>query len=87
MGGEQRAGAGSKPRIRRVVSKLDSDHGTATTADRTLGLPPAGTICRSILSLGLSYTWTSYLYVYITFKGFVLSISFMSYYVFDYVIL
>ena len=28
----QRTRAGSKPRISRVVSKSDSDHGTATTA-------------------------------------------------------
>ena len=33
----QRTGAGSKPRISRVVSKSDSDHGTATTATEPLG--------------------------------------------------
>ena len=49
----QRTGAGSNPRISRVVSKSDRDQGTATTAHRTLGLMPAGTICRSNLSLGL----------------------------------
>ena len=51
MGLEQRIAPGSKPRIPRVVSKSDSDHGSATTAHRTLGLTPAGTICRSNLSL------------------------------------
>ena len=34
-----------------VVSKADNNHGTATTAHRTLGLMPVGTICRSNLSL------------------------------------
>ena len=29
--------SGSKPRISRVVSKSDSDHGTATTATEPLG--------------------------------------------------
>ena len=53
MGVVQRTGAGSNPRISRVVSKSDRDHGTATTANRTLGLTPAGTISRSNLSLGL----------------------------------
>ena len=43
-------GAGSKPRISRVVSKPDSNHGTPTTAHRTLALTPAGSICCSILS-------------------------------------
>ena len=47
----QKTGPGSKPRISRVVSKSDSDHRTATTAHRTLGLTPAGTICHSNLSL------------------------------------
>ena len=47
----QKTGPDSNPRISRVVSKSDSDHRTATTAHRTLGLPPAGTICRSNLSL------------------------------------
>ena len=51
MGGVQRTGAGSNPHIPRVVSKSDSNHGMATTAHRTLGLTPAGTICRSNLSL------------------------------------
>ena len=51
MGVLQRTGAGSKPRISCVVSKSDSDHGTATTVHRTLGLTPMGTICRSTLSL------------------------------------
>ena len=51
MGVDQRTGEGSKPRIPCVVSKSDSNHETATTADRTLGLTPAGTICRSNLSL------------------------------------
>ena len=51
MGVDQRTGEGSKPRIPRVVSKPNSNHGTATTAHRTLGLTPAGTICRSNLSL------------------------------------
>ena len=48
----QRTVAGSNPRIPRVVSKSDiySDHGAATTAHRTLGLMPAGTICCSNLS-------------------------------------
>ena len=53
MGVEQRIGAGSNPRISRVVSKSDRDHGTAATDNRTLGLMPAGTISRSNLSLGL----------------------------------
>ena len=53
MGVDQRTGEGSKPRISRVDSKSDRDHGTATTAHRTLGLTPAGTICRSNLSLSL----------------------------------
>ena len=34
-----------------VVSKSDSNHGTATMAHRTLGLTPAVTICHSNLSL------------------------------------
>ena len=33
----QRTGAGSNPRISCVVSKSDSDHGTATTATEPLG--------------------------------------------------
>ena len=37
MGLEQRAGPGTNPRISRVVSKSDSDHGTATTATEPLG--------------------------------------------------
>ena len=49
----QRTGADSKPRIPHVVSKSDRDHGSATTAHRTLGLLPAGTICSSNLYLGL----------------------------------
>ena len=51
MGVDQRTGPGTNPRIPLVVSKSDSDHGTATAAHRTLGLTPAGTICRSNLSL------------------------------------
>ena len=51
MGLEQRIAPGTNPRIPRVVSKSDSDHGTATTAHRTLGLTPAGTIFRRNLSL------------------------------------
>ena len=51
MGLEQKNGAGSKARIPRVVSKPDSDHWTATTAHRTLGLTPVGTICHSNLCL------------------------------------
>ena len=53
MGVDQRTGEGSKPRIRRVVSKSDRDHGTATTDNRNLGLTPAVTISRSNLSLSL----------------------------------
>ena len=53
MGVVQRTGAGSKPRISRVVSKSDRDHGMATTDNRNLGLTPAVTISRSNLSLGL----------------------------------
>ena len=53
MGVDQRTGEGTNPRIPRVVSKSDRDHGTATTAYRTLGLTPTGTICRSNLSLSL----------------------------------
>ena len=53
LGGVQRTGAGSKPRISRVVSKSDRDHVSATMAHRTLGLTPAGTICHSNLCLGL----------------------------------
>ena len=37
MGLDQRTGAGSNPCISRVVSKSDSDHGTATTATEPLG--------------------------------------------------
>ena len=53
MGVDQRTGEGSKPRIPRVVSKSDRDHGTATTDNRNLGLTPAVTISRSNLSLSL----------------------------------
>ena len=52
MGGVKRTGAGSKPRIPRVVSKSDSDHGTGYYSHRTLGLAPEGTICLSTRSLG-----------------------------------
>ena len=51
MGVDQRTGVGTNPHIPNVVSKSDGDHGTATTARRTLGLMPAGTICHSNLSL------------------------------------
>ena len=51
MGVDQRTGPGTNPRIPLVFYKSDSDHGKATTAHRTLGLTPAGTICRSKLSL------------------------------------
>ena len=51
MGVDQRTGEGTNPHIPVVVSKSHSDHGTATTAHRTLGLTPAGTICRNNLSL------------------------------------
>ena len=51
MGVEQKTVPGTNPRILCVVSKSDRDHGTATTAHRTLGLTPAGTICHSNLSL------------------------------------
>ena len=47
MGVVQRTWKGSKPCISCVVSKSDSDHGTATTATELLG--NAGTICRSNL--------------------------------------
>ena len=50
MGVEQRTGAGSNPRISRVVSKSDRDHGTATTDNRNLGLTPAVTISHSNLT-------------------------------------
>ena len=53
MGVDQRTREGSKPRIPRVVSKSDRDHGTATTDNRNLGLTPAVTISRSNLSLSL----------------------------------
>ena len=53
MGVDQRTGEGSKPRIPRVVSKSDRDHGTATTDNRNLGLTPAVSISRSNLSLSL----------------------------------
>ena len=53
MGVVQKNGAGSKPRISRVVSKSDRNHGTATTDNRNLGLTPAVTISHSNLSLGL----------------------------------
>ena len=53
MGVDQRTGDGSKPRIPRVVSKSDRDHGTATTDNRNLGLTPTVTISRSNLSLSL----------------------------------
>ena len=67
----QRTGAGSKPRISRVVSKSDSNHGTATMAHRTLGLTPAGTICHSNLSLSY-YPIHSTLCVLITVQSMVL---------------
>ena len=51
MGLEQRIAPGTNPRIPRVVSKSDSDHRTATTAHRTLGLTPSGTICHSNVTL------------------------------------
>ena len=51
MGVDQRAGPGTNPCISLVVSKSESNHVTATKAHRTLGLMPAGTICRSDLSL------------------------------------
>ena len=47
------------PMYTRVVSKSDSDHGTATTAQRTLGLTPAGTICRNNLSYTAHLTFLS----------------------------
>ena len=53
IGVDQRIGAGSNPRISRVVSKPDRDHGMATTDNRNLGLTPVGTISHSNLSLGL----------------------------------
>ena len=53
MGLDQRTGAGTNPRIPHVVSKLDRDHGKATTDNRNLGLTPAVTISRSNLSLSL----------------------------------
>ena len=53
MGVVQRTGAGSKPRISRVVSKSDSDHGSGYYGHRNLGLTPAVTICCSTRSLGL----------------------------------
>ena len=53
MGVDQRTGEVSKPRIPRVVSKSDRDHGTATTDNRNLGLTPTVTISRSNLSLSL----------------------------------
>ena len=40
MGVEQRTGPGTNQRISRVVSKSDSDHGTATTATEALGYRP-----------------------------------------------
>ena len=49
MGVVQRTGAGSKPRISRVVSKSDRDHGSGYYGNRTLG--PAGTICHSTRTL------------------------------------
>ena len=49
----QRTGAGSKPRISRVVPKSDRAHRTATTDNRNLGLTPAATISHSNLSQGL----------------------------------
>ena len=52
MGVDQRTGEGSKPRIPHVVSKSDSDHWSGYYGQRTLGLTPAGTICRSTRSLG-----------------------------------
>ena len=51
MGVGQRTGPGTNPCIPRVVSKPDSNHGTVTMAQRTLGLMPVGTICHSNLSL------------------------------------
>ena len=53
IGVDQRTGEGTNPRIPLVASKSDRDHWTATTAYRTLGLRPAGTICRCNLSLSL----------------------------------
>ena len=52
MGGLQRTEEGSNPRISRVVSKSDSNHWSGYYDHRTLGLTPAGTICRSTCSLG-----------------------------------
>ena len=41
MGVDQRTGPGTNPSTPLVVSNSDRDHGTATTAHRTLGLTPA----------------------------------------------
>ena len=60
MGLEQRIVPGTNPRISRVVSKSDSDHGTATTAHRTLGLTPAGAICHSNLYLWRDFKIPTY---------------------------
>ena len=54
MGVDQRTGEGSKQRIPLVVSKSDRDHGTATTAHRTLGLTPAGNIFTIVTSPSVS---------------------------------
>ena len=48
----QRTGAGSKPHIFCVVSKPDSNHWSRYYSHRTLGLTPAGNICRTIHLLG-----------------------------------
>ena len=40
IGVEQKSGLGTNPHIPRVVSKSDSDHGSATTATEPLGLSP-----------------------------------------------
>ena len=54
MGVDQRTGEGSKPRIPRVVSKSDSDHGSATMAHRTLELTPAGILFAIVTSPSVS---------------------------------
>ena len=53
IGVGQNTGAGSKPRIFRVVSKSDRDHEIGYYGNRTLGLTPADTICHSTRSLSL----------------------------------
>ena len=60
----QRTGAGSNPRISRVVSKSDSNHRTASMAHRTLGLTPA-VLFAIVTSPSVTIL---YLYIYMVYR-------------------